>query len=406
MWISEKIAVNLPQKDKKEVIMYRKLKLYGRRTVLCLLFVVLGLNGFAGPFKLGSAKVILTMEADDSSAFEGIRPIIISSSLLGAPYNTEETPMKRIESGVWTAEIETEQPSSIVSLIIYSSDSCLAMNLIRIEQNDSTVVSAKRLHDGVWNFSVNSDDPINKTWGYSFISTPENLATSLSRREVTLSSISCDLSTRFNKADFNDHRIVGRTFQEMFEELTDFSTENTWQKCVEPWFYNNLRYGFAAAYELSYRKKANEWFGIPRDSVPIYPDEYYNFLKDIDLSDEAFFTHMPVSFTPFYFSYQLLSRFEDIPSIGDMAPTDWKAIATERLTSLGMNLTPNFIDFLLATAYLRKIREGTTLTPAQIQNVSTAFSDDLDKIILQKNDELVEVQKQVEIFDANINKNR
>lgn len=384
-----------------------------RRSAICLLFVILGINAFAAPFKLGSSTVVLQLFPNDCAeswkmeTIRDIKPVIVTSQFFGEPYDCDVIPMTQLAPTMWGAHVDMIQPTAIVALRIDYFDYWIAENLLKIQQDETTLVSGKLQDNGKWKFSVNSDDCLNKTWESDYHEcTYRNLAANLSKREFDLCAMPCEMVQRFTTEDFNDYKTVGRKFKEIFTALTTDTTGFSFPECVEPWFSNGLRYGYAGAYELTYRRWANEWEGIPRDSVPVYPDEYYSFLKEIDLSDEAFFTYSPVGFSPFYFSYQLLNPFNELREIGDMNPTEWKNMANKRLTSLGMNLTPNFIDFLLATAYLRQIREGTTLTPAQIQNVSTAFSDDLDKIILQKNDELVEVQKQVEIFDANRNNNR
>lgn len=355
---------------------------------------------FASPIKLGKSFVSLSFEPSDSIDLQTVTPSVIISSIFDEPLSGKTIPMQRTADNSWAVDIPMEMEQSIAALRIdESKDSCLGLELLYLTQGDTIEIKGFQKPDGKMGYHIASADLRNKRWESDSTSTENNMATRLSRIAADMSWLTCDLHPQ--KSDFSDYGKLNEKFEGIFYEKYMKNGVHNLPASTRAWFVNNLRHGYAGTYQLSYKKFANAWHGIPYDSVPVYPDRYYTFLKDIDLSDDNFLVHIPGSFTPYYFCYQLLYRFkDDIQPAGESDCAAWKEKAQQRLSKLGMKVTPHFMDFLLASSYMMQLQDNRPLTDRQIENISNAFSDDLGAIVLEKDQELKQqLQQSFEYYD-------
>ncbi|MDE6303209.1 MAG: TlpA family protein disulfide reductase, partial [Paramuribaculum sp.] len=158
---------------------------------------------------------------------------------------------------------------------------------------------------------------------------------------------------------------------------------------------NNLYNGFIGSYVLAYRKNAKEAYDL---TVDAYPYEYYaGFLSDVDLKENSFLRIPPVSYTPYYFTYQLIDRLPELKIKDDETIADWRARIAPVVEQLQLAADSEFYDFLVASCYIRNIRESKLLDDFQINQLKGNINEGLFEIIMNENSSM---QQSLEAYNA------
>lgn len=187
------------------------------------------------------------------------------------------------------------------------------------------------------------------------------------------------------KALYADWRNVRKFEKEVMWEsiLKDGGTI----KDMDPWVLNSLKVHFSAFYPLHYAKRAKQWCDITVDDPPL---EYYRFLNEIDYSP-LLLRQMPYcnSLGDFLYSILIIPAI-GINEIGEQPIEEWKSDTEKKLSAVIDNPTSLLLNLLSGASYIKQLnRDNKPLTPRQIENIKNGYTNDLGKIILAANDELV-----------------
>lgn len=137
-----------------------------------------------------------------------------------------------------------------------------------------------------------------------------------------------------------------------------------------------------------YVKDAKRFADLDVSEPPV--EMYKIYLDNLDLSTDAVIDETVPELLIFY--QQLLNRLPiGIPKIGETGVAEWQSAAMPGLKKVISNPTQVFLDRLSAVAYITQIEEqNTPLSQKQIENINAYYKDDLGKIILNRNQKIVE----------------
>ncbi|MDE6508779.1 MAG: hypothetical protein K2K99_01060 [Muribaculaceae bacterium] len=183
-----------------------------------------------------------------------------------------------------------------------------------------------------------------------------------------------------------------------WQAVRDFQTTTAWPEylrlataqCAIPdkahdWLLNSLKAYFASQCVVPYVVAAKEYAGVDAAEPPM---ESYSFLDSIDYSPEVFML-TPQFLTPRWLLGNILTfAGGGIEPIGDTPVKQWQKAVDAKLAPAIKKRTQFLLDLLSAMSYVQQIDAGTPLTDIQISNISEAYTDDIGKIILARNQNL------------------
>ena len=145
--------------------------------------------------------------------------------------------------------------------------------------------------------------------------------------------------------------------------------------------------------------------GAPDDFTPQEPGKsYYAFLKDFNLNDPQHLYNGMNMYTEVLQTI-LLNKTLNIPRIKETPIKDWlKEVQTIMADLIGSN-TGLFYDVLAANAYARQFNnELKPLSEKQKENIRSYFeNEEITKILLNRNEEIVKLEKEKNYFKTVIN---
>ena len=158
-----------------------------------------------------------------------------------------------------------------------------------------------------------------------------------------------------------------------------------------------LRYGDNMHFDyLNAGNKDIENFNPPKPNK-----EYYTFLKNFDLNNPQYLYH------GYYYS-EVLQKINDtlnISPINDMPVIQWMKETKNTLSKLVGFDKGLFYDLLAANSYARQFNnELRPLSKKQIENINNYFkgeNEEIAKILLRKNDEIIKLAAQKEPLVVN-----
>lgn len=320
--------------------------------------------------KIGEVEVTVTINGLSSEKLDNTAVIGITSQLFSEPMENIEIKLSR-NGNVFSGTLPLELKNEIGGFIVSTPDTQWGIHSA-FRQSEPLYVTVEV--DSIGNY-------ISSTSSYKDDFTPYEY------NDIA------DAYMRF----YGDHTpMASKSSYDSWENVREYELKEMLPKMLKesvvaskipdsawPWLYNLLKCRFAAIQILPYVKAAERYLHIDVAEPPI---EAYSFLNEIDYSD-TLLTHLPFSGVR-SFLYALL-RFPDggFGAIGDTPVAEWQQMTREKLAKVVENPTPLILDLLAAMSYIEQIEvKETPLTQTQIDNIQSGFNDDLDKIILAKNE--------------------
>lgn len=150
------------------------------------------------------------------------------------------------------------------------------------------------------------------------------------------------------------------------------------------WVINNLKVCFAADAVLTQVRNAHK-AGIEMENPPVAA---YSFLDSINYAPDVFLMNNMVLPVGVFFKNILLLPDSGINAIGDTPVDKWEK-EVGKLLAPAINDCPKLLlDFLAGASYMMQLNEGKPLTEAQLKNISKGFSNDIGKIVIDKNNSI------------------
>ena len=330
--------------------------------------------------------------AENEKSADSTTVAVYYSTLFDDPLTTNELYLKRTADGCFVGDIPMDLSQSVVGLRIERKKQCIAVGYVDIFQGDTVRICLNEDSTGTHAKSITPPTELNSLWLTSMIGTEDNMASKISLAVAecfmfdpcTARSIGVDIDESY----FDDWKALSAKQDSIFTYLYSQAAHalNDVPDSIMDLVRKNLYLGFVSRHSIAYRRDAREWYGKTVDG---YPDDYYaKFGSRLDLSENSFFRVLPVSYTPYYFTYQLITRFPELAITDDEGIQQWRDRVKPRLADIGMAADSLFIDYLLATCYIVKIRDNNLLDEKQIAKLSGDYNDGLRTIILRENDNL------------------
>ena len=151
------------------------------------------------------------------------------------------------------------------------------------------------------------------------------------------------------------------------------------------WVVNNLKVGFAMDAVLNVVGCAKEaGVNIADPNV-----ETYSFLNEINYSPDVFLINNLVLPVGVFFDRIIDMPGVGIDAIGEVSVEKWEA-EIGRILEPAVGKCPKLLlDFLAGASYVKQIENGMPLTNTQLQNIRKGFTDDIGKIVVNKNNEFL-----------------
>lgn len=341
--------------------------------------------------EIGIGNIIVDCSALSDSSIENLTATLFYSNLFDDPLTTNEITLDFLDNKL-IGDIPMELSHTVAVLRLDNNISgCIAMGYLDVFQDNAITIQLSEDYNGISITDVSPKTEINSLWLTNRIGVHSNLVSEISTAYCDFLYFPCQNrwgSLDISESDF-DHWENMSTRQKMLfdymydETLSGISAPISIQKFIQ----NNLYMGFISKYNIAYKKKAKDWYD---KTVIEYPYEYYSFLSIVDLSENTFFRAFPLSYTPYYFSYQLLDKFPELNIYDGETITSWRHRIMHKLKCIHIQNDSLFNDFLLASSFIKNIRNGCPLTEfhkSQMQDYN--INGALYTIILKENDELL-----------------
>lgn len=272
---------------------------------------------------------------------------------------------------VFTGKVTLEQEEEIVGITIYNSANEFGFPAV-ISQSMYNNITVKFDNDG------NIVDIISDHAGKG--ESPIELS-SLGR--TFWQFIETDKYNNVPDSLFNDwHKVRDYVINVMLKkDLASIQEEN-----LPDWFINSLMIRFASLNYTPYTAIAQRQNSMTVEEPPV---EAYSWLSTIDDSP-MMLRHLPYVGLKPYFSTILRFVGGGLKPIGEQPVAEWKNYAAEYLRPAISTPSELTLDLFSAMSYILQIeKDNRPLSAAQIENLKKAYPDDLDKIVLDYNDQLL-----------------
>lgn len=145
--------------------------------------------------------------------------------------------------------------------------------------------------------------------------------------------------------------------------------------------------------------------GEPDNFTPQEPKRsYYTFLKDFNLNNPQYLYNGMLTYTEVLQSI-LSNKTFNISAIKEIPVQDWLKEVKKNMADLIGSNKGLFYDLLVANAYTRQFKnELKPLSEKQKENIRSYFKDEeIAKILLRKNEEVIKLETEKNYFKTNIN---
>ena len=188
-------------------------------------------------------------------------------------------------------------------------------------------------------------------------------------------------------------------YDKSWQEVTDNMVNSLWPEFLkqsietitlpsfaEDWVVNTLKKRFASSCILPYVRNADMLLG---KSVTEPPMEAYYFLDSINYSPDIFLKN-EMNFPQAWFLGSIL-KYPDggLNDIGETPVAQWQEYAYKKLAPAMKERPKLLLDLLSGMSYANQLDNGTPLTETQIKNIKEGYTDDIGKIILNRNEKLL-----------------
>ena len=188
-------------------------------------------------------------------------------------------------------------------------------------------------------------------------------------------------------------------YDKSWQEVTDYMVNSLWPEFLkqsidtitlptfaEDWVVNTLKKRFASSCILPYVRNADMLLG---KSVTEPPMEAYYFLDSINYSPDIFLKN-EMNFPQAWFLGSIL-KYPDggLNDIGETPVAQWQEYAYKKLAPAMKERPKLLLDLLSGMSYANQLDSGTPLTGTQIKNIKEGYTDDIGKIILNRNEKLL-----------------
>ena len=343
---------------------------------ICLILLLLNFvpANAKNDIKLGTAKLTVTLDAPDDFPIDSVEAWADISELFFSSFEDKRVDLKRI-GNTFTADIPVELKEEIIGVemaykgghfglpITVYQDSPIEV-YIYVDSNFIPDVETAKINDpkGI---------TLNEMW------TAYNM---LFKFFIGDHGSPYEYVPADKYGSWSDVR--NYELNEMLPHQTAFALDSREiPATLRDMLINNIKLRFAAQEILPYVPAADRR-GITVEAPPM---EAYTFIDSIDYNHDVFLRHMPLAgLKPFLYT---LLRFPGggFERIGEMPVKDWKDMAREKLRPAMAEPSDLLLDLLSAMCYVEQVDIlNKPLTEKQKENITGGYTNDLGKIILNK----------------------
>ncbi|MCM1142045.1 MAG: hypothetical protein NC453_26035 [Muribaculum sp.] len=328
--------------------------------------------------KLGNSKIEVLCHGGIP---KDLSAIVSVSSIFDRTFNSEDIVLEREGFKKFFGDIETETPQTIGILMLFDDTERYAIGYVGLKQDDVLKIEVTFQDGKIVKIKKSNNNGVNAT---PFITSDKDEDTMLSSAAYIIASPgSWALPGRptINSEHFSDTKTATEKLDSMRHYIMACALD---ARVIPPslgkWFefhLNNMVYG---DYYLDYRNNSHIKGTLPK--------EFFRFLNNIDYSQ--LLTHNPIT-GPNYLMRKMLSSPDlGLSPIGETPVADWQGTARDSIGRFVDDVPQLLLDLLSATSYVEQINDNKPLTQKQIDNINSGYKDDLGKLVLKKNNSLVE----------------
>lgn len=338
-------------------------------------------------YQIGAAQVSVTLVDGEESWPDSVVVLVFHPALFSSEENCIDFTPLRFEGGKWCGEIPFEVLRSHGAgvVVLQNGDTFLTGVMCCLDQENPSDIKIKREKDGRFLWSAADKD--------DYTATPNEVASYL---------------IHFETADMKASEEAYQTWQSYISEEIDSilpaRLEVAFENIdVDPELKRivteQLKQFYFKGRITWYVKDAKRFLELDVSEPPV--EMYKEYLDRLDFSTDVVIDETIPELTMFY--QQLLTRLPiGIPPIGESGVAEWQSAALPGLRKVISSPTQVFLDKLSAVAYITQIEEqNRPLSQQQIDNINAYYKDDLGKIILNRNQKIIDqlAKTQAELID-------
>ena len=338
-------------------------------------------------YQIGAAQVSVTLVDGEEAWPDSVVVLAYYPTLFNLEQNNIDFIPLRFEGGKWCGEIPLEVLRSHGGgvVVLQPDDTYLTGVMCCFDQETPSDIKIKREKDGrfLWSATDKND----------YISTPNQVASYFINFE-TAGIIASEEAYQTWQSYISEEidSILPARLEVAFGD-TDIDPEL--KKIVT----EQLKQFYFKGRITWYVKDLKRFLELDVSEPPV--EMYKEYLDRLDFSTDVVIDETMPELIVFY--QQLLTHLPiGIPQIGESAVAEWQSAALPGLRKVISNPTQVLLDKLSAVAYITQIEEqNRPLSQQQIDNINAYYKDDLGKIILNRNQKIIDklAATQAELID-------
>lgn len=326
-------------------------------------------------FKLGTATVTVHIDGISPDSIGSVTAL--TSPIFIDPWSNDNFVLTKTSPNIFTGNVLLEQPEEIAGIFIEGSNVICGLPLF-LNQTQPTEIflTFSPIGEFINAHTTDSQD-----------------LTVLELSNITkaymdfLESEKCQAVPKSLYPDWK--KVMKYNIEYNLKETLDETLKNhPIPKNAKDWFVNSLLMHFAAYSYIPYSAIAKMESGIEVEEPPM---EAYSWLDNIDYSGN-FIKHIPYIGPKPFLSTLLRYPAGGFERIGETPVAQWQEYAANKLKAALKKPSRLLLDLMSAMSYVLQIENDfRPLSPVQIENINKGYGDDLGKIVLKKNDELLAI---------------
>lgn len=329
--------------------------------------------------KLGTADIEVICHGDVPKSIEAIVGV---SSIFDHTFDSEDINLTLNDNNHLIGRVELETPEAIGILMLMNDNQKYAVGYVGLSQSEPLIIDVTFQDGEVSSIVRSNDNGVNANPFMTPDKDDDTLLTDVAYRIASPGTWELPGRPHFNCNVFNNSSMATEKLDSLRSYIMECALDGREiPPALDKWFETHLNSMIYGNYYLRYRDN----FDTCGNTLPL---EFFRFLNNIDFNQ--LLTHNPIAGPNYILRKMLESPDLELSPIGETPVDQWESTVRGKLGRVMDNVPQLLLDMLSATSYDEQINDNIPLTPIQIENVKAGYKDDLGKLVLRRNEALVQ----------------
>lgn len=347
-----------------------------------------------------SVKLTLNVNATDTTG--ELRLLLFVPGIFDEMFEYSVFEMQS-QNGHFETLVPIETSVTNLGIKLLDESGPLLVGMVTLTKDKDLIMEASPNPDGEWSVKINDESGFNTS---IMTNHPGNQGAELSEIMMRFCAYHQGQGKgepSFETSDFNDWNIVTQKLDSLYEVRKRYALDSREIPLDKrDWVENNMKCIFAVSWRLPIVERIDSTLLLPVvNKEP--PVEYFNFLREIDLSekllDRTIYSGLYTFMRSLLVHHPLLNTLH-----GNLSQTERRDRWRAALDKNGVEATEFLLDMLAATRLQMQIDRAVPLDSCQIKDMEAELPYDLVSIIKNHNStllkELADKDRRIDLKDG------